>query len=387
MKLLRAIASLVPGSRPRGISVGPCFTCDAMRKPFVVDAPAPMLKKHAQLTKHARTLYMTLRALADGVTGELRINGRWLKATVFDRAAEMCRDIRMRSMRELIALGLVTLERRRVWRVLGGRMRSVLGEARYTVHREPVPKNHQKANKSSKVDLLKSIPSTVEEIDSQYLSNPPLGAGSVLVCSSKVLAEQRNHPHQSTAVKDEDDCSSTVNENSKPKSQTKPSVEEPKLPPALRSWMNTRILARGRDVRCPSSYLKVSAPAFLESLNDEIEIFLTERAQEFMRQKIDANSIIGFDDVYDFLHAESEKHAFDLDGFDVDTLDFLGRVYDSASDILGLSDVDENDVLVSCPNCKAKVLQSHLAAHVETHGGPRGVDERYAHLVKPEFRT
>jgi hypothetical protein len=103
---------------------------------------------------------MTMRELADGKTGELRINGRWLKARVFDAEAEMCRDLRMRAMRELIAAGLVTFKPARVCRLIGGRRRSLLGEAQYTVHREPVLQDHQEAKDSSKVDLVKSIPST-----------------------------------------------------------------------------------------------------------------------------------------------------------------------------------------------------------------------------------
>jgi hypothetical protein len=316
-------------------------------KPFVVDARATMLKKHPQLSKHARNLYMTLRALADGKTGELRINGRWLKATVFDRAAEMCRDIRMRSMRELIALGLVTLERPRVWRMIGGRMRAVLAEAHYTVHREPVLKNHQKAEGSSKVDLLKSISSTVEEIDSQYVSKPPLSAASVPVCFSKGSAERAHHHHHAT---DEDDCSPSLREKEKPKStiQTKGPVDEgPRakdIPLPLRRWMDVRILARARDpVRSPSAYLRASRASFLENMADEIELFLTEAAQQFMRQRIDIAGVVKLDDVYDLLKAEVKKRALPIDELDDDPFDVFWRVIDSASEILGLKDADEGE--------------------------------------------
>ena len=67
-----------------------------------------MLKRHKQLTKNARHLYATMRALADGRTGELRIGNRWLHAEEIDFQAEMGRDVRMRSMRELIDAGLVS---------------------------------------------------------------------------------------------------------------------------------------------------------------------------------------------------------------------------------------------------------------------------------------
>jgi hypothetical protein len=121
------------------------------KRPFLVGAPAPVLKKHPGFSKHARQLYVTLRALADGKTGELRIRERWLKATVFDSAAEMCKRVRLRAMRELIAAGLVTTERPRIWCTIGGPTRAVAGPSRYTVYREPAPKISQKAKDSSKV--------------------------------------------------------------------------------------------------------------------------------------------------------------------------------------------------------------------------------------------
>jgi hypothetical protein len=168
------------------------------RKPFVVAAPAPMLKRNPTLSKNARNLYMTMWTLADGKTGELRINGRWLQSVVIDRAAEMCRDIRMKCMRELIALGLVSFDRERVERFVKGRKRVVLGRTRYCVHRRAQIQHYQqnvtpnreldgsekpndfggpvpKIIKTPNV-LLKSISSTVEEIDSQILSVTPIEA-------------------------------------------------------------------------------------------------------------------------------------------------------------------------------------------------------------------
>lgn len=136
---------------------------------FIVDAPATMLKRNAELSRNARILYITMRALADGKTGHLKIEGRWLRASVFDRAAEMCRCVRLRAMRELVAYGLVSVERERVERYLGGRRRVVLGPCRYTVHRQAVA---PETGKKPEI-LQESIPSTVEEIDSHYLSTPP----------------------------------------------------------------------------------------------------------------------------------------------------------------------------------------------------------------------
>lgn len=170
----------------------------AWKKPFIVDAPAPMLKRNEQLSKNARRLYLTMRALANGQTGELKINGKWLRAATIDSAAEMCRDVRMESMRELIALGLVTAYRERVLRFVGGRLRSVLGKVHYIVYREAITPEQSDASVTNhaisgdaprKITenpniLQQSISSTVEEIDSQDLSNPPttVGLGSVGVC-------------------------------------------------------------------------------------------------------------------------------------------------------------------------------------------------------------
>jgi hypothetical protein len=174
------------------------------RKPFVVSAPATMLKRHAILSRNARFLYTTLLGLADGQTGELKISGRWLKATAFDRAAEMCRDVRMRCMKELIAFGFVTFRRERVKRFIKGRQRVVLGAYQYTVHKNPCV-------------LLKSISSTVEEIDSQVFPNPPVRAGgSLFPDSENALARERAKsssapPHRT--IDDDDLFSSQSNLN------------------------------------------------------------------------------------------------------------------------------------------------------------------------------
>ena len=105
------------------------------KSPFIVYAPASMLKRHVQLSKNARHLYTTLLALADGGEGELKIKGRWMKAKVFDAAAEICRDVRLAAMQELIKAGLVTLKYEMAVRFIGGRRRTVRSRSQYTVHR------------------------------------------------------------------------------------------------------------------------------------------------------------------------------------------------------------------------------------------------------------
>ena len=96
------------------------------KSPFIVYAPASMLKRHVQLSKNARHLYTTLLALADGGEGELKIKGRWMKAKVFDAAAEICRDVRLAAMQELIKAGLVTFKYEMAVRFIGGRRRTVI---------------------------------------------------------------------------------------------------------------------------------------------------------------------------------------------------------------------------------------------------------------------
>ena len=150
------------------------------KSPFIVDAPSPMLKRHFQLSKNARRLYMTMRALADGRTGELKINGRWLTAKKIESEAEMCRGVRLPAMRELIAAGLVAYDFERVVRLIGGRRRAVRSRTRYTVHRTAQKPNVLRGSDPQIVEkpriLLKSISCSVEKIDSQVVSRLPSAA-------------------------------------------------------------------------------------------------------------------------------------------------------------------------------------------------------------------
>ncbi len=97
-----------------------------------VYAPASMLRKNVQLSKHARLLWLTMLSVADKA-GELRVGNRWIKAAELEHLAEMCRRNRLAAMRELVAAGLATYTRMRVSRVVRGRSRELLGEAHYTV--------------------------------------------------------------------------------------------------------------------------------------------------------------------------------------------------------------------------------------------------------------
>lgn len=152
----------------------------ARRCEFIVDAPAKMLRRNAHLSKNARRLYLGMRALADGKTGELRNGDHWYDAKEIDYAAEMCRDIRMPCMRELVAAGLASFERERIVRKVRGRRREILGRTRYTVHRPPTELSRESfaPTRAKPRVLLQSISSTVEEIDSQVFPEAPIPVGS-----------------------------------------------------------------------------------------------------------------------------------------------------------------------------------------------------------------
>jgi hypothetical protein len=87
----------------------------------------------ASLSKNARALWQALRRLANR-HGELKQGATWYQATEFDRAALMCRQVRQVAMLELIARGLVTVERVHEERVINGRKRVVFGVTHHTLH-------------------------------------------------------------------------------------------------------------------------------------------------------------------------------------------------------------------------------------------------------------
>jgi hypothetical protein len=133
---------------------------------FVCDMPAPMLKKNNKISKAARSLYATLRGLANGKTGELAIRGNPLDWKFIARAAEIGRDQWQRALRELIVSGWVTKKRERVELYKHGRKRNVLGRARYFVHKQPKPL------KKPNILLMPDSP-TVEESGTQISSETP----------------------------------------------------------------------------------------------------------------------------------------------------------------------------------------------------------------------
>lgn len=349
----------------------------APRKAFVVDMDASILRK---LGKHARALYNALRYMADGKSGELRFRERWYKAKEFDREAKMCERVRLAAMRELVAAGLVTFTRPRVCRMIGGRLRAVAGSVHYVVHRQPVPvKNRQKTRDSSKLHLQNCIPGSPLEMQSQIVPNPPLGTGSVSVsvlplnCSESSLGGASHRHHRPESDEDDDTRSNSFQTEQQVNPIGKISVEErtkaKNIPTALRSWMDARILARAQDpVRSRGAYLLASRPAFLESMVEEIELFLTEKAEEFMRKRIEEASVVNFKDVFNLLVAQTKKHELPvgIDGDErEDRFDVFERIFDNASEIIGLEDTDEGDARETCQDCGSEVLRSAIEAHAK----------------------
>jgi hypothetical protein len=144
-------------------------TAKTRSKPFICDVPAKMLKRSTQLSRDARSLYGTMRALANGKTGELAIRGNPLDWRFICKQAEIGRQTWLKARRELIAAGYMTVERERVYNYTGGSKRTVLGRARYFVHRQP------KTIKTP-LFLLESDSCTVQQSDPQILSETPSSA-------------------------------------------------------------------------------------------------------------------------------------------------------------------------------------------------------------------
>jgi len=304
---------------------------------------------------------MTMLRRADGHSGDLKIPGRkwnkaeptWMKATQFDREARMSKATRLKAMRELIARGLVTATRPRVYRVIGGRMRAVAGPTHYTVHRAPATTgSHEKAEKSSRVkavpDPQESNSSKVEKVDQQFLSNTPLASplaparigvdlgldissGSASSSSPRVKFDDNDSP-----------CKSSVEE--------KPRINLPTLDPALRSWMKTQILARAPNrLKSRGAYLRASYPQFIEDLGEEIESYLQSKAEQFMRERIEEAGSVDFDSVCEFLQKEALWHALPIgewteDGQESEEFSVTRedpdsvhrRIYNNAAEVLGL---------------------------------------------------
>lgn len=156
-----------PACRRGGATVSICQ--NHARKPFIVrEISADMLRRHPQLSKGARMLWLTMRGMADHRTGELRHRQHWFTGEEIDKRAEISTRRRKDLMKELVNAGFVQWERERVTRFVTDRltghrrMRRVLGPTHYLVVRDQ-PKN----GGSSKVQSLhgaRNAPTSLSEL-------------------------------------------------------------------------------------------------------------------------------------------------------------------------------------------------------------------------------
>ncbi|HLZ91764.1 MAG TPA: hypothetical protein VKQ28_08615 [Candidatus Acidoferrum sp.] len=195
-------------------------------KPFVVDMPAPLLKRNADLSNGARHLYATARALANGRTGELRIRNRWLAFRFICFQAGICIKTGRKYWKELLVCGWVSAERERVARVLCGRLRSVGGRAHYTVHRQPKTERRSKRpspTPSRSIEkrpfLQRSNSSFREELPPQRSQTHQAGAIPTSLAISEnefVLERESANHHLLTGPKSADDDTFPVSETQSP---------------------------------------------------------------------------------------------------------------------------------------------------------------------------
>jgi hypothetical protein len=198
--MLRALIAWLFTPRKAGLFVGRRKTHDgaSRKKPFVCDVDAAWLKKNPNVTKNARNLYGTMKALADARTGELCIRGNPLSWQFIRKQAEICKNVWQRSIKELIAIGSVSCKRERVPIYRDGRKREVLGRATYSVHRQP------KTAKNSRI-LQKPLSSTVQERGTQdFQRHPKAGAQGSSGPGSDGKKEYREQSSSPTAAADDD---------------------------------------------------------------------------------------------------------------------------------------------------------------------------------------
>src|ERR1700688_365936 len=132
LAMSRAVLNFLPHVRRcRGTFVGRRFTCDsafgqskAKSTPFIVrEVRADMLRPHPEISKGARNLWTTMLGMANAKTGELCHRNHWYDGEDIQKRAEICHVLRKRYFQELVEAGFVQMDRVRVLRILGGRLR------------------------------------------------------------------------------------------------------------------------------------------------------------------------------------------------------------------------------------------------------------------------
>src|SRR6267142_3726027 len=144
LKIERAALKSRPRKNER-LSMDKIASTKALGK-FVVRSTAGWLLAHQDFVSDgARQLYLTMRGLAAARSGELALPGRgdeerWIRPTTIGRKAGMSEPTRLKYTKELLELGWIRFERKRVSRRIAGRLRTVRGVGRYTVLPPTQPK-------------------------------------------------------------------------------------------------------------------------------------------------------------------------------------------------------------------------------------------------------
>jgi hypothetical protein len=114
------------------------------------------------------------------------------------------------------------------------------------------------------------------------------------------------------------------------------------IKPALRAWMNARILRNAVEVRNRRAYLNASQPEFLTNLEAEIHSFLVEKAEQCLTAQLtkDPQATVPWNEVFVALRKEAEKHELPISD---------GRAFEratrAAGEILGLAEIANSQVL------------------------------------------
>jgi hypothetical protein len=167
-------------------------------KPFIVHADARLFKGKKKLSLTGQAVYMLMRSLADGSTGELAINGQALSSRTICEQGGFSNWTWWKYRKELLAAGLMHEQRERVsiYDHKAGRMRVVLGETHYFVHRQA---EMPKTVKKPMILLDSGLPSLGEPRpqDIQIPKPlPPVGVAVVpFVASESTGLESSSSPH------------------------------------------------------------------------------------------------------------------------------------------------------------------------------------------------
>jgi hypothetical protein len=151
------------------VANGEAQCAEVTPKRYIVrEISADMLRKHPQLSKEARMLWLTMKSMADHRTGELRHRQHWFAGREIDARAEISTRKRKDLMKELVKAGLTRWERERVTRCLKDRftgrqrLRTVLGHTHYFIIKNP--QTHKGSSTVQSVHGARNAPTNLSEI-------------------------------------------------------------------------------------------------------------------------------------------------------------------------------------------------------------------------------